>query len=76
MWETADTIGLISCILGSVLLGMPFGRVATAIIVWLAGGAAALIMGIAAVAKDSKIGIGGIVLGALLILIGGLSLIS
>ena len=69
MWEGSDTVCLISCILGTILLFIPLSSDAL-ILVCLIGGAGALIMGIIAIAKGSKIGIGGIILGALLILIG------
>lgn len=69
MWEANDTIGLISCIIGTVLLVIPL-PMAIAGITWMAGGAATLVLGIVGVARGSKIGIGGIIIGAVLILIG------
>jgi hypothetical protein len=69
MWEGPDTLGLISCIVGTVLLFIPVPP-SLQLIVWVGGGAAVLAMGIVAVAKDSKIGIGGIILGALVVAIG------
>jgi len=69
MWEGPDTLGLISCLVGTVLLFIPVPA-SLQLIVWVGGGAAVLVMGIVAVAKDSKIGIGGIIIGALVIFIG------
>ena len=57
--------------IGTVLLVIPLPTSAKiAEIIWLAGGAGTLVLGIVAVANDSKIGIGGIIIGAALILIG------
>ena len=69
MWEGPDTVGLLSCIIGTVLLFIPFQTLLMASIVLLGGGAAVLAMGIVAVAKDSKIGIGGIILGGILLFV-------
>lgn len=69
MWDGSDTVGLISCILGTVLLIIPLPL---SIIAWVCfiGGGGTLAMGIVAVAKGSKIGIGGIILGALVVFAG------
>lgn len=76
MWKPEDTIGLLSCIIGTALFFIPYrgytpaGIMSIAVIVWLAGGSGVLIMGIIAVVKHSKIGIGGIVIGAYFIFSG------
>ncbi len=76
MWETSDTIGLLSCIIGTALFFIPYrGYTPTeimsiAVIVWLIGGSGVLIMGIIAIARHSKIGIGGIIIGAYFIISG------
>ena len=70
MWDGADTVGLISCIAGTILLFVPLPNLITTYIVLFGGGGATLAMGIVAVAKTSKIGIGGIILGALILFIG------
>ena len=72
-WESYDTVGLLSCIIGMVLFLIPLPG-AVAGYIWLGGGGAAVVMGIIAVSNDSKIGIGGIIIGALLILIGVLEI--
>lgn len=69
MWEGPDTLGLISCIAGTVLLVIPVPP-ALAMLIWVSGGIAVVVMGVVAVAKDSKIGIGGIILGSISILVG------
>jgi hypothetical protein len=67
MWDGSDTVGLLSCIIGTVFLFVPMNG----FMIWvvLGGGAVSLIMGIVAVSKGSKIGIGGIILGALVVVI-------
>ncbi len=73
-WESYDTVGLLSCIIGTVLLVIPL-PVAFAEYIWLGGGGAVVVMGIVAVSNHSKIGIGGIIIGSVLILIGFLEII-
>jgi hypothetical protein len=80
VWEPADTVGLLSTIIGSlwfiiapivsVFVTGPYGFLSMYQLLMLIGGALFLIMGIAAVANDSKIGIGGIICGSLWVLIG------
>ena len=83
MWGPEDTVGLLSCIIGSawfiagpivaVVIAYPASYLAiaqTMLLLLLIGGAAFLTMGIVAVANDSKIGIGGIIIGALEVLAG------
>ena len=67
MWDGNDTVGLISCIIGTVFLFVPMGG----FMIWvvLLGGVAALVMGIVSVSKGSKIGIGGIIIGAIIVLL-------
>jgi hypothetical protein len=67
MWDGADTVGLISCILGTVFLFVPYGGMMQWVVLF--AGAGALAMGIIAVSKGSKIGIGGIITGALIVFI-------
>ncbi|MFX1274057.1 MAG: hypothetical protein ACFFAT_03350 [Promethearchaeota archaeon] len=67
--DSGDIVGLISCIAGTVLLVIPIPDIARPI-ASIAGGVAVLVMGIVGVAKDSKIGIGGIILGPLCIISG------
>jgi hypothetical protein len=74
MWEAPDTIGLISCIVGTILFLIPLPTI-FAIYIWIFGGSGVLAMGIVAVVKDSKIGIGGIIIGAITILAGIFTLI-
>jgi len=69
MWDGYDTLGIISCIAGVVLLVIPV-PIAFAGLVWLIGGIGVLVMGIIAVSNSSKIGIGGIIIGAIVMLIG------
>jgi hypothetical protein len=67
MWDGNDTVGLISCILGTVFLFVPMNGFMLFVV--LMGGAVALVLGIVAVSKGSKIGIGGIIIGAIILLI-------
>ncbi len=74
VWEPADTVGLISLIAGVVLLIIPLPR-SLAALIWLCGGGACVAMGIGAVANDSKLGIGGIIAGGLLVFVGIMTLL-
>jgi hypothetical protein len=67
MWDGADTEGLISCTVGTVLV---FIRMFFSIffLVYVIGGAVTLAMGVLAVRKGSKIGIGGAIIGAVLMI--------
>ena len=77
-WGSEDTVGIISIILGTIwtfmvqvinraVLGPGTPRIHYTIMAFwlhLIGGGVILTMGIIAVANDSKIGIGGIILGS------------
>ncbi len=71
MWEAGDTIGVISCAVGLVtlliFLILPVSNFITLFVIAIIGGANSLTMGVIAVSKQSKIGIGGIVIGSLLV---------
>ncbi|MFX1274058.1 MAG: hypothetical protein ACFFAT_03355 [Promethearchaeota archaeon] len=67
--DAGDICGLISNLAGTALLLIPFPT-AIAPFVWLIGGAAVLVLAIVGVSLKSKIGIGGIILGALGVFIG------
>jgi len=74
MWDGNDTVGLISCILGTVFLFVPMNGFMLFVV--LMGGAVALVLGIVAVSKGSKIGIGGIIIGAIIVLITVIALLG
>ena len=74
MWDGNDTVGLISCILGTVFLFVPMNGFMLFVV--LMGGAVALVLGIVAVSKGSKIGIGGIIIGAIILLITIISMLG
>ncbi len=71
MWKLADTIGLVSCILGTFAISIIFifdlidfdGPPLKYTIVYIFPGGATLTLGIWSYSKKSKIGIGGIILG-------------
>ncbi|NVM27444.1 MAG: hypothetical protein HWN65_01270 [Candidatus Helarchaeota archaeon] len=63
LWDHADKVGLISCVLGIIFLFIPMPWILV-----LFGGIAALVIGIFALLMNSKIGIGGIILGVLCII--------
>ena len=65
--DGSDVVGIISCVLGTIFMFVPVSGTLMTIVV-LVGGGAVLTMGIIAVAKGSKIGIGGIILGSITIL--------
>ena len=75
MWDGSDTLGFISCILGTIMMIAMYVSVlafSTYIppILYLIIGGSDIAMGLIAVLKGSKIGIGGNILGALLIIAG------
>ncbi len=78
MWKTEDTIGLLSCIIGTAwifvgnLLALFVGRLSlqASLLGLFIGGMPILILGIVAVAKNSKIGIGGIIFGTVYLISG------
>lgn len=71
MWETADTIRVISCAIGTFILAIaPMNQLGFYVIsvfffIYLIGGVGALILGIMAKVKQSNIGIFGLIQGAL-----------
>ena len=67
--DSGDILGLISCLAGTALFFIPMPSIILPFVM-IIGGAAVLVMGIIAVVKDSKIGIGGIILGAVLAFFG------